>query len=97
MAWWVVLAEGVPVGDVSRIPVFNGPRYLCTAWNIGITLLRTVRRAGIGRLAQRLLVEHLFASTDLDRVQASTDVDNIAEQRALEGAGLHREGVLRGA
>jgi RimJ/RimL family protein N-acetyltransferase len=31
------------------------------------------------------------------RVQASTDVLNVAEQRALERAGFQREGVLRGA
>ena len=31
------------------------------------------------------------------RVEASTDVENIAEQRSLEKAGLMREGVIRGA
>ncbi|HET8642289.1 MAG TPA: GNAT family protein [Pseudonocardiaceae bacterium] len=93
----VVLADGRLVGDVGWIPVFNGPTYACMAWSIGIDLLPTVRGRGIGSRAQRLLVEHLFATTDVDRVQATTDVDNIAEQRALERAGFRREGVLRGA
>jgi RimJ/RimL family protein N-acetyltransferase len=31
------------------------------------------------------------------RVEASTDVSNLAEQRSLEKAGLRREGVTRGA
>ena len=30
------------------------------------------------------------------RIEAHTDVENIAEQRALEKAGFTREGVLRG-
>lgn len=33
----------------------------------------------------------------MNRIQASTDVTNVAEQRALEKAGFTREGVLRGA
>jgi RimJ/RimL family protein N-acetyltransferase len=31
------------------------------------------------------------------RIEADTEVDNIAEQRALEKAGFTREGVMRGA
>jgi RimJ/RimL family protein N-acetyltransferase len=30
------------------------------------------------------------------RLQAGTEVDNIAEQRALEAAGFQREGIHRG-
>ncbi len=50
--------------------------------------------AGIG---WRQVAEYLFATTNVNRVEASTDVDNLAEQRALEKAGFPREGVLRGA
>jgi len=35
--------------------------------------------------------------TSVNRVEAHTDVSNIAEQRALEGAGFTREGLVRGA
>jgi len=93
----VVLDGGRLAGDVGWIPVLNGPTYACLAWNIGIDLLPAARGRGVGTLAQRLLAEHLFATTDVDRVQATTDVDNLAEQRALERAGFRREGVLRGA
>ena len=44
-----------------------------------------------------MLAEHLLAATDANRVEASTDTDNLAEQRALERAGFRREGVVRGA
>ncbi|MEO6713505.1 MAG: GNAT family protein, partial [Mycobacteriales bacterium] len=40
---------------------------------------------------------HLFATTDVFRIEASTDVENVAEQRSLERAGFTREGVLRRA
>lgn len=85
------------LGNVSWIPVVHGPTVASVAWNIGIRLLPTARGRGVGSLAQRLLVEHLFATTDMNRIEAATDVDNIAEQRALTKAGLRREGALRGA
>lgn len=93
----LVLADGEAVGDVSWHPVWYGPTAGSRALNIGIGLVPQARGRGIGSLAQRLLAEHLFASTDVHRVEASTDVANLAEQRALEKAGFRREGVLRGA
>jgi RimJ/RimL family protein N-acetyltransferase len=38
----------------------------------------------------------LFATTTTHRLEAGTEVDNVAEQRALEKAGCRREGVMRG-
>jgi len=90
-------STGALLGGVSWHAVDYGGTVGCSAWNIGIGLLPDARGRGIGTLAQRLLAEHLFASTPLDRVEASTDVDNIAEQKALERAGFRREGTLRGA
>jgi RimJ/RimL family protein N-acetyltransferase len=88
---------GELLGGVSWHAVDYGGTVACSAWNIGIGLLTEARGRGFGTRAQRLLVEHLFATTELDRVEASTDVENLAEQRALEKAGFQREGVLRGA
>ena len=88
---------GLLLGGVSWHAVDYGGTVSCSAWNIGIGLLPEARGRGVGTVAQRLLVEHLFATTELDRIEASTDVENIAEQRALEKAGFQREGVLRGA
>ncbi|MFC4853326.1 GNAT family N-acetyltransferase [Actinophytocola glycyrrhizae] len=85
------------LGGVSWHAVDYGGTVSCSAWNIGIGLLPEARGRGIGTIAQRMLVEHLMATTELDRVEASTDVENVAEQRALEKAGFRREGVLRGA
>ncbi len=66
------------------------------SWVIGIALLPAARGRGYGTQAHRLLVQYLFAHTPVHRIEASTDIGNVAEQRALEKAGFTREGVLRG-
>jgi RimJ/RimL family protein N-acetyltransferase len=64
-------------------------------WEIGILLAPDARGRGIGTEAQRLLVEHLFATTSVHRLSAWTEVDNAGERRALEKCGFELEGVLR--
>jgi uncharacterized damage-inducible protein DinB len=91
----LVEVDGAVVGDVSWHSVWYGPNDASRAANIGISLIPAARGRGLGTRAQRALVEHLFATTVVQRVEASTDVDNVAEQRSLEKAGFHREGVLR--
>ena len=91
------LARWPPIGAVSWHRVGYGPNEGSAAWNIGISLIPSERGRGYGAEAQRLLADYLFATTGFDRVEASTDVENIAEQRALEKAGFVREGLLRGA
>ena len=93
----VVLDDGTPIGSVSWHSVGYGPNARSWAWNIGITIVPEHRGRGHGTAAQRMVADHLFATTDVNRVEASTDTRNVAEQRALERAGFRREGVLRGA
>lgn len=66
-------------------------------WNVGIALAPKSRGQGYGTAAQRLLVRYLFAHSQVNRIEAGTEVSNLAEQRALEKAGFTREGVTRGA
>lgn len=91
------ISDGAPIGLVSWHEVHYGPLPASRAWNIGISLIPEARGQGYGGLAQRLLADELLATTDANRVEASTDVDNLAEQRALEKAGFVREGIQRGA
>ncbi len=93
----LVLEDGTPVGNLSWHAEAYGPNAGSVALNIGIELAADARGRGIGTRAQRLLADHLFATTEVHRVEASTDVTNLAEQRALEKAGFTREGLLRGA
>ena len=74
-----------------------GPNPESAAFNVGIELIPDVRGLGYGTEAQVQLVAYLFATTGVNRVEAATDLENIAEQRSLEKAGFRREGVLRGS
>lgn len=91
-------ADGIctPVGDLSAHAVWNGPTPGSRSYNIGISVVEDFRGRGIGAIAQRLLADTLHAR-GVVRVEASTDVTNIAEQRALYKAGFEFEGVLRSA
>jgi RimJ/RimL family protein N-acetyltransferase len=95
---WVLMVEtdaGERIGFVSWSPVRVGTSSLY--WVIGISLWPHARGRGYGTEAQRQLVRYLFTTTPVNRIQAGTDAENHAEQRALEKAGFTREGVLRGS
>lgn len=85
------------VGEVSYRQVRYGPGDASIAYNIGIVVAPEQRGNGYGAEAQQLLAEYLFAVFPIMRIEASTDIVNHAEQRALEKAGFTREGVLRKA
>lgn len=89
----MVVRDDEPMGFVAwrKIVSSRTTHY----WNMGICLLPEARGKGVGTEAQRQLVQYLFAHTLVVRIEADTDVDNIAEQRALEKVGFTREGVLR--
>lgn len=84
------------IGDVSWHRQRYGPE-AASALNIGVQLLPAYRSQGLGTQAHRLLCDYCFATFLVHRIEACTDVENVAEQRALVKAGFLREGVLRGA
>lgn len=85
--------ERAAAGAVS----YRSMRYAGRAsyWEIGIVLLPQWRGRGVGWRAQALLCDYLFQHSPAQRIQAGTHPENIAEQRALEKAGFHLEGVIR--
>jgi RimJ/RimL family protein N-acetyltransferase len=87
----VALEDGKGAGWVTWRPIGD---YATT--EIGIVLFPEHRGRGIGRTAQHLLVDYLFDTTTVHRIQAATEAGNLAEQRALESVGFFREGVQRG-
>ena len=93
----VETTDGRLIGDVSWHAVQHGPTRVCRAFNIGIALLPAERGRGYGTAAHAALADHLFRTTLVERIEATTDVENLPEQRALEKAGFQREGVLRHA
>jgi RimJ/RimL family protein N-acetyltransferase len=93
----VITESGHFVGDVSWRQSLNGPPPNGLCWAIGIEILPAFRGRGFGTEAQRALADYLFAHTPAERIEASTEAGNVAEQKALERAGFVREGVLRKA
>jgi RimJ/RimL family protein N-acetyltransferase len=91
------IADRTPIGTIGWHRVMYGPNPESAAWNIGISLIPVARGQGYGTEAQRQVAAYLFETTSVNRVEASTDVENLAEQRSLEKAGYQREGIQRGA
>jgi len=91
------IEDARPIGTVGWHLERYGPNRESGAYNLGIELVPEYRGQGYGSEAQAQLAAYLFATTDVNRVEAATDLDNIAEQRSLEKAGFRREGVLRGS
>ena len=83
------------MGDQVTLRPVTGP--IAFSWAIGIGLAPECRGRGYGSVAQRVLARYLFAHTQVNRIEATTEITNVAEQRALEKAGFTREGILRGA
>jgi ribosomal-protein-alanine N-acetyltransferase len=50
---------------------------------------------GYGTEATQLMVDYLFLSKDIERIQAVINVRNMASQRVVEKVGFKREGLLR--
>jgi RimJ/RimL family protein N-acetyltransferase len=53
------------------------------------------RGHGYATEAARIIVDYLFLSRNVERVQAHTLTDNVASQKVLEKVGFKREGELR--
>jgi RimJ/RimL family protein N-acetyltransferase len=85
--------DGDVIGFVSWQKSRTGQRSY--VFEFGISLWPAHRGEGHGTRAQRLLARYLFAHDPVRRIQARTELENVAEQRALEKAGFTREAVLR--
>jgi RimJ/RimL family protein N-acetyltransferase len=93
----IELTNSTPIGSVSWIQTPHGPNTRSLAWVIGVVLLPEHRGHGFAAAAQRMLASQLLEGSDANRVEASTDVHNLPEQRSLSLAGFTNEGIRRGA
>jgi RimJ/RimL family protein N-acetyltransferase len=89
--------DGTVIGDVDWHVVSYGPPPMSNAFNFGIRILPAYQGQGHGTNAQVELAKYLLATYPVNRIEAGTDVTNLAEQRSLEKAGFTREGILRGS
>jgi RimJ/RimL family protein N-acetyltransferase len=66
----------------------------CTV-GLGYVIARSHQGKGFATEATRAIIQWAFEQPRIYRVNASTDVENIASQRVMEKAGMLREGLLR--
>lgn len=62
---------------------------------IGYFLVPNERGKGCCTEAIRIMVDYLFLSKDIVRVQARTDPRNVPSQKVLEKEGFKKEGIMR--
>jgi ribosomal-protein-alanine N-acetyltransferase len=62
---------------------------------IGYHIVTSERGRGHGTEAVQLMVDYLFLSKNIVRIEATTDVRNKPSQRVLEKAGFKIEGTIR--
>jgi RimJ/RimL family protein N-acetyltransferase len=62
---------------------------------LGYFIVPSERSKGYVSEAIKIMVDYLFLSKDVVRIQAKADQENIASWKALEKAGFKREGILR--
>ena len=62
---------------------------------IGYALLPNERGKGYGSEAVKIMVDFLFLSKNIVRIQAGIHPQNMASQRVLEKAGFKKEGIIR--
>jgi [ribosomal protein S5]-alanine N-acetyltransferase len=62
---------------------------------IGYMLVPKERRKGYGSEAMQIMVDYLFLSREIVRIQAEMHPDNVASRRVLEKSGFMMEGLIR--
>ena len=62
---------------------------------IGYAIVPSERRRGYGTEAAEIIVDYLFLSRAIVRIQAATDIRNMVSQKVLERVGFKKEGILR--
>lgn len=85
------------VGSVGWHWVGYGPGISSRCPMIGVWIAEEERGKGYGKECQAAVTDLIFRYTLVNRVEASTDVTNTAEQRTLESIGFVREGIIRGS
>lgn len=79
--------DGTKVGFIAH--------FLAHGTVIGYALLPNERGKGYGSEAVEIMVDYLFLSKNIVRIQAETHPENVPSHRVLEKAGFKKEGIIR--
>jgi ribosomal-protein-alanine N-acetyltransferase len=82
--------DGTRIGEIHHF--LDLPHRLM---ELACWLVPSESKKGYATEATQLIVDYLFLSKELARIQAIVDVRHIASQRVLEKAGFKREGTMR--
>jgi len=89
---WIIDRGGRPVGFAN---------FAVHPWDDWIAVIGVIiaepeyRGRGLGTEVHRLLAREIFAGfPEIHKIEALTDVENLAETRALQKAGFRHEGIL---
>lgn len=80
--------DGTRIGQILCLP--RGVHY-----SIGFRVVPDERNKGHCTEAVKIIVDYLFLSKEIVRIEAETNPENIASQKALEKAGFTKEGLIR--
>jgi RimJ/RimL family protein N-acetyltransferase len=87
--WFIIeKKDGTKIGFIGHFPVRSN-------LEIGYALIPNERRKGYGTEAVLVMVDYLFLSKSIVRIQAGTNVENEASQKVLEKVGFQKEGLNR--
>ena len=89
--WFLISKkDGAKIGYIAH---FSASEQL--GIEIGYVMLPSERSKGYSTEAVKIIVDYLFLSKNITRIQALTDVRNVGSQKVLKKAGFSREGTLR--
>jgi RimJ/RimL family protein N-acetyltransferase len=89
----IIDQDGSPVGTIGYFDPFTHDIF--RGYEIWYQVHPTQRKKGIATEAARLLIDHLFNATSIERIQATSVVGNVASDRVLKKIGMTREGEYR--
>jgi len=81
--------DGTKIGFIGQVPL-GGPLL-----EIGYALLPSERGKGYCTEAVKIMVDYLFLSKEMARIQAHIDLGNVASQKVVEKNGFKKEGTQR--
>jgi RimJ/RimL family protein N-acetyltransferase len=80
--------DGTKIGTIFQWPIGN-------LLEIGYVLVPGERGKGYCTEAVKIVLDYLFLSKNIVRVQAHTDARNVASQKVLQNLGFKKEGIVR--
>lgn len=87
-SFFIEKKDGTKVGGILHFLVGE-------LMEIGYALIPSERGKSYCTEAVKIMVDYLFLSKDIVRIQARTNQQNMASQKVLEKAGFKKEGTMR--